>query len=215
MRLFLSSQDLGNYPKVFAKLVGTNKKVAYIKNAQDDSSESERSLGLTEKKQMFNKLGLEFEELDLRKYFGRLSQLEAKLSEFGAVWCAGGNTFILRRAMKSSGFDELIIKRLNEDSIVYGGSSAGSCVTAPSLDGIQHGDRPGPDSVPVNYPDKATIWEGLNLVPFMVVPHCDSDWFKEEAENSIKHLQAYNISFKPLKDGQVIVINGNKEELLP
>ncbi len=154
------------------------------------------------------------EELDLRMYFGKTKELEETLTGFGAVWCAGGNTFILRRAMKASGLDKLLIKRLNEDSIVYGGSSAGSCVTAPSLDGIQHGDRPGPDVVPHNYPDKATVWEGLNLVPYMIVPHCDSDWFKEEAENSIKHLKEHNIAFKALKDGQVIVINGDTEELL-
>lgn len=32
--------------------------------------------------------------------------LEAKLKEFGLVWAVGGNTFLLRRAMRQSGFDE-------------------------------------------------------------------------------------------------------------
>ena len=214
MRLFLSSQDLGNYPEVAARLAGKNKRAAYIKNAQDDSPLQERNFSTPEKKKMFEAAGLHLEEIDLRDYFGSPEKLEAKLSTFGSIWSAGGNTFILRRAMKASGLDKILKKLLKEDKILYGGWSAGACIAAPSLHGIEYGDRPQPDVVPKNYPIKQTIWEGLNLVPFMIVPHCGSDWFGKEADKSIKYFKKHKIPYKPLEDGQVIVIDGKKTEFL-
>lgn len=214
MRLFLSSQDLGNYPNVAAKLAGKNKKAAYIKNAQDDLLPEERNFSTPEKKKMFEDAGFEFEEIDLRDYFGKPEKLLNLLSNFGSFWSSGGNTFILRRAMAASGLDEILKNLLSEDKILYGGWSAGACVTAPSLRGIEYGDRPQPDIVPRNYPNKKIIWGGLNLVPFMIVPHYKSDWFGKEANKSIEYFKKHKIEYTSLKDGQVIVVNGKKVEFL-
>lgn len=214
MRLFLSSQDLGNYPEVAAKLAGSNKKIAFIKNAQDDKSPKERNLSTPFKKQMFEAAGFDFHELDLRDYFGKPAELEEELSSFGAVWCSGGDTYILRRAMRLSGLDDLLVHLLTKDKIMYGGTSAGSAIIAPSLHGSEFGDRPEPEAVPEDYPDKETIWEGLNLVSFSVVPHYKSDWFGEDADRSIEYFKKHNIPYKVLRDGQVFVIDGEKEELL-
>ncbi|MBI2592359.1 Type 1 glutamine amidotransferase-like domain-containing protein [Candidatus Saccharibacteria bacterium] len=214
MRLFLSSQDFGNYPEVAAKLAGKNKKAAYIKNAQDDLPPKERNFSTPEKKKMFEAAGFEFEELDLRDYFGEPDKLLNKLGNFGSFWSSGGNTFILRRAMKASGLDEVFQKLLKEDKIMYGGWSAGACVAAPSLHGIEYGDRPQPNVVPKNYPIKDTIWEGLNLVPFMVVPHYKSDWFGAEADRSLTYFKRHKIPCRPLQDGQVIVVSDRKVEFL-
>src|SRR3990167_1920870 len=113
MRLFLSSQDFGDYPEVAAKLAGRNRKAAYVKNAQDDKPD-ERDLSTPEKKLMFEAAGFEFEEIDLRNYFGKSKDLLNKLSNFGSFWSSGGNTFILRRAMKASGLDEILKQLLKE-----------------------------------------------------------------------------------------------------
>lgn len=213
MRLFLSSQDFGNYPEVLVKLMGQNKKAAFIANAMDDQPEY-RDSTLSNKLKEFRSIGLDAENLDLRDYFGKKNSLEKKLENYGLVWARGGNTFILRRAMAFSGFDEIIKDKLKKDELVYGGSSAGSCVAAKSLKGIDKGDRPNPDVVPESYPDKQTIWNGLGLVNFMLVPHCGSEWFASEADESIKYLKAHHFPYKALKDGQVIVVHGDKEELL-
>lgn len=214
MRLFLSSQDFGNYPEVAAKLAGKNKKAAYIKNAQDDLPPEQRNWSTPEKKKMFEAAGFKFEEIDLRDYFGKSKELAEKLSEYGSFWSSGGNTFILRRAFAASGLDKILTDLLKRDKILYGGWSAGACITAPSLHGIEYGDRPQPDAVPDNYPIKETIWYGLDLVPFMIVPHCKSDWFGREADKSIRYFQRHKIAHKPLEDGQVIVMNGKKVEFL-
>lgn len=214
MRLFLSSQDLGNYADVAFKMCGPGKKVACILNAQDDVSSEERTDKLTRKRAMFEEAGFSFQELDLRNYFSKQTKLKPILKDFDFIWVNGGNTFILRRAMQASGFDTLIKELLAKDQIMYGGSSAGSCVCAPSLRGIDVGDRPHPDAVPDNYPNKEIIWDGLNLVPFMIVPHCDQDWFRESANESIKALEALGIEHIPLNDGEVVIIKDGKHEML-
>lgn len=214
MRLFLSSQDFGNHADTAVRMTGSNKKALFIKNAQDDKPPEERNFSNPQKKQMFEKAGFKFEMIDLRDYFGKEKELENKVSQAGSFWSSGGNTFILRRAMAASGLDNILKKLLAEDKILYGGWSAGACVAAPSLHGIEYGDRPQPDVVPNNYPIKETIWDGLNLVSFMIVPHCNSDWFGQEADRSINYLKEHTVPYKQLEDGQVIVINGDKEEFL-
>ncbi len=214
MRLFLSSQDLGNFGSVAVEMAGQNKKLAYIKNSQDNLPEGERNFTTPERKQRFEKLGFVFEELDLREYFGKHDKLREVLSGFGAVMCAGGNTFILRRAMKESGFDNIIKDMLNEDKILYGGWSAGACVTAHSLKELARGDLPGSEVVPDSYPSKETIWEGLGLVNFTIVPHCDMDWFKDDARKIISNLESTGKRYYALNDGEVIIVKGKKVEVL-
>ena len=214
MSLFLSSQDLGKHAHKAAQLAGVNKKAAFIRNAQDALPEAERNFTTPEKKAMFEKAGFTFEEIDLRDYFGKPKALEQRLSDFGSVWCAGGNTFILRRAMKASGLDVLLVELLRKDKILYGGWSAGACITAASLYGLDTGDRAEPEVVPDNYPDKETIWKGLGLVSFVVVPHCDQAWFKQDAKTWITYLKQHHRPYKPLNDGQVVIVDGDTIETL-
>lgn len=214
MRLFLSSQDFGNYADVAVKMMGPNKHAIFIKNAQDDRPPEDRNKSTPEKKKMFEAAGFEFEEIDLRDYFNDHDGLRKKLESAGSFWSSGGNTFILRRVMKASRADEILKKLLAEDKILYGGWSAGACITAKSLDGLQYGDRPQPDVVPANYPIKETIWEGLGLVDFAIVPHYKSTWFGEEADQCIAHLKKKNLPYKILEDGQVVVVEGESLRLL-
>ena len=69
-------------------------------------------------------IGLFPEELDLRSSFGKVADLEKRLDEFGYLWVAGGNTFVLRRAFSSSGLDSILHRKLHEDDFVYSGYSA-------------------------------------------------------------------------------------------
>src|SRR6266550_3823342 len=108
MRLFLSSENLGNYPDEFVKLVGPNKKLAFVENAKDDWSGKDRANKVNEHLDQFEGLGFKVFELDLRQYFGKPKELEKILKKCGGIFIAGGNTFILRRAMSYSGADKLL-----------------------------------------------------------------------------------------------------------
>ena len=112
MKLYLSSYHLGNNPEKLTELIGNNKKIAVIANSRDYEDREEKT-----KLEFHNliQLGLLPEELDLRDYFGKQKDLSKKINNYGAVWVLGGNTFILRRAMAQSGFDE-ILKQKNKDN---------------------------------------------------------------------------------------------------
>lgn len=216
MRLFLSSQDLGDYAHVAKKMAGGNNKALFIKNAQDHYPDEQRNFSNPLKQKMFEDAGFEFEYLDLRDYFGKKQELVKKLKTAGSFWSSGGNTFILRRAMKASGFDEIISRMLKNDEIMYGGWSAGSCVLADRLDCVKFGDDSRGIIVPSNYPAEVrdTIWEGLGLIEFIPIPHCETEWFIQDAKRTIEYAERHGLSYKKLNDGQVYIIDGDKQELL-
>lgn len=215
MRLFLSSQDLGNYLEVAAKLAGTNKKAAYVKNSQDDLPPEERNFSTPEKKKMFESAGFEFEELDLRDYFGKSEKLLNKLSSFGSFWSAGGNVFVLRRAFAASGLDKILVELLQRDKILYGGWSAGAMIMTPDLRGADWSEEDRPHIIPKGYDrNHKVIWKGLGLVPFYIVPHFGNPKFGDGPQKMIDYYKKYKLPHYVLKDGQVVVVNGDKEEFL-
>jgi dipeptidase E len=216
MRLFLSSQDLGDYGQKAAKLAGSNRRAAYIKNAQDDKPPEERNFSTPEKKKMFLEAGFDyFEEIDLRDYFGQPDNLLNKLSKFGSLWGAGGNVFVLRRAFAASGLDNILINLLKEDKILYGGWSAGAMIMSPDLKGADWTEEDRPHLIPRGYDQKQkVIWDGLNQVPFYIAPHFGNPIFEHGPQAMIDYYESRNLPHKVLKDGQVIVVDGDKTEFL-
>lgn len=206
MKMYLSSYRIGNNPERLVELIGVNNKIAVIPNALDFSNEiDKRNAGVQREIDDLNNLGLQAEEVDLRKYFNKPDELEHKLSEFGAVWARGGNTFVLRRAFKESGMDTWLIKQKNNKEFVYAGYSAGVCVLSPSLKGIELVDDP---SVVGEGYTKETIWEGLGLIDFAFAPHFESPGHPETVAVS-KEVDFYKqagIKYRALHDGEVIVI---------
>ncbi len=164
---------------------------------------------------MFEAVGFEFEELDLRDYFGEKEKLHDKLSNFGSFWSAGGNVFVLRRAFAASGLDEILIDLLKEDKILYGGWSAGAMIMTPDLRGADWSEEDRPHIIPKGYDqNQKIIWRGLGLVPFCIVPHFGNPIFGEGPQKMIDYYKSHKLPHKVLRDGQVIVINGDKEDFL-
>jgi len=211
MRLFLSSQGITPHAEALLRLVGANRKTAFINNAKDDIDPAERAAHTQQKLVDYTAYGLEPFELDLRNYFTDNSRLIDVLKGVGLVWLSGGNTFILRRALAQSGLDKWLVANLKNDTVAYGGSSAGAIIPTPSLHGTEHGDEP--NSVPAGY-SSDIIWEGLNLVPFYVIPHYDSDWFGGDAAAMERHMKNEQLTYNLLRDGEAIVVNGDETELL-
>jgi dipeptidase E len=160
-------------------------------------------------------LGFRATELDLRRYFvnrDRERDLGALLAACGLVWVRGGNSFVLRRAMKASGFDRVIRGLLEEDAIVYGGFSAAIAVLTPSLHGVDLVDDP--NLVPVGY-DPAIVWEGLGLLSYAVAPHYKSEHPESAAmESVVQYYVDRRVPFRVLRDGEVIVVQGGREEVV-
>src|SRR3954467_480429 len=115
MRLYLSSFDLGDRPEELVALCHSGRRAAIIVNALDHRPEG-RTVWLKRQTDKLISLGFKVIELDLRSFFGASDKLERFLSEIDVTWINGGNAFILRRAMKQSGFDILIKGALARDS---------------------------------------------------------------------------------------------------
>lgn len=211
MRLFLSSYKLGNKPDELPALVGDNKRTAIIMNSQDAKTPESRAERLQQEIDALAALGLKPEELDLRQYFGKSAELKELIKSFGLVWVRGGNVFILRKAFKQSGFDAIITDLLKNDQIAYGGYSAGVCVLAPSLQGIELVDPK--DEIAEGY-DTEVVWDGLGILGYAVAPHYKSDHPESDDINKcVEYFADNHVLFKTLRDGESIVINGDTEKI--
>jgi dipeptidase E len=215
MRMYLSSFRLGRYANVLTEMIGSNLRAAMIENALDYIPVSARKKYAEDVydpiKEMAER-GVSAEYLDLRDYFGEPTRLKLALKEFGLVWVLGGNSFLLLKAMKLSGFDEILRNALSNDELVYGGFSAGAVVMTPTLDGIHLMDDP---NLSVDgYPDEVD-WRGLALFPECIVPHFASPHPEAEAaERAAFYMKQQAIPHVKLRDGEVIVVRGGKTEIL-
>jgi dipeptidase E len=215
MRAYLSSFRLGNQPRRLVELVRDRNRAAVVLNACDLLSDEERRMRAHQEVAALQALGFSATELDLRPYFTNRDperELGTLLAAHGLVWVRGGNSFVLRRAMKASGFDRVIRDLLEDDAIVYGGFSAAIAVVTPSLHGVDLVDDP--NSVPVGY-DPAIVWEGLGLLPYAIAPHYKSEHPESAAmESVVQYYIDRRVPFRVLRDGEVIVVQGGREEIV-
>lgn len=206
MKFYLSSYKLGNEIAKLKELIpAENKKTAYISNALDFSDDLERRKKSEQSDiEQLKELNLDIEIIDLRNYFNKQSDLKEELAKFGVIWVRGGNLFVLRQAMKLSGFDNILKNLIERSNILYGGYSAGVCVLAPTLKGMDLVDDP----TAKPYGDKSkVIWDGLGILSYSIIPHYRSDHPESKnAEKAVEYMIENKILFKALKDGEVIII---------
>jgi dipeptidase E len=213
MRLYLSSERLGERAGALLAMV-QGQRVAIIANGYDSSSAMAREIYRAEiydPMAEFRALGFVPDEIDLRAHFGDIESLRQRLVPYDLVWVMGGNSFVLRRAMKQSGFDTIIRERLEADSIAYGGYAAGAVVAGPTLRGLELMDDP--FELPEGY-DEPLVWTGLGLTPFAIVPHYRSAHPEAAAaEKVVSYMRARRTRYRALSDGEVIVQTDNLERL--
>jgi dipeptidase E len=209
MRLYLSSFRNGNKPDELLRLLGDRRRTAVINNAADFVSPEERHDKALDELDRLKSIGLEPTDIDLREYFGKSEDLRSKLATFDLIWARGGNCFVLRRAFKMSGADQIITDLLNEDKVVFGGYSAGIDMLTPSLHGAELVDDM--NAIPDGY-ESEIIWDGLNLVPYAIAPHFKSDHPESaDIDKSIEYLIDSHIPFIALRDGEAIVVDGIRQ----
>jgi dipeptidase E len=212
MRLFLSSYRAGRHDKDLQKFVGKIDKVAVITNAKDYKSPGEKRISLDDNFSWWSSIGLEPTEIDLRPYFHK-DGAEKLLEKQPFVWLAGGNVFLLRRALRYSGIDKFLGDAVLKNEIVLGGESAGAIIMGPTLKYSEtEEDEDSPNYVPKPY-EKEVIWEGLDLISYVPVPHYKTLGYIGINEY-IANLEKEKIPHKKMTDDQAIIIRGLKEEFL-
>jgi len=207
MKYYLSSYKLGNELKKLQSLIKqTSGKFGYIPNALDFSNSDPEWKKKYIKADMddLSANGAEIELLDLKDYFGNEKTLQIKLLSLGGVYVSGGNTFVLRQAMKVSGFDVIFHELSKRDDFLYIGYSAGCCLLAKTLKYYAITDN----SKDFPYQQiKETIWDGLGVLDFIFEPHYDSDHPESAStDKEINKLIDDKVLFKAYRDGEVLVI---------
>lgn len=206
MKYYLSSYKFGDSVQELKRLQPANKKLGHINNARDwVGADPKRAVAHQLKEMAFlDELGFQSEALDLKTYFGKAEALQEKLNSLGAIWVSGGNTFVLRQAMKLSGFDQFFPTLMARKDFLYGGYSAGICVLSDTLKPIDIVDDPN------NFPYQEihqAIYEGLGVFNYSFMPHYDSDHFESEAiGKEIQRCIDNKWLFKALRDGDVLII---------
>jgi dipeptidase E len=213
MRLYLSSFRTGRRADLLADLVlrtGRPPTVSVIANAIDEW-ELRRAEGVALELRQLSALGLDPVELDLRAYRTDPAALATRLEECAALWVRGGNVFVLRTAMARCGADRLLVDLLADDALVYAGYSAGACVLAPSLCGLETCDDA--DAVRRLY-GADPVWDGLAVLDRAVVPHLGSPDHPETGllgAVAAEYRRA-GVPYWGLRDGQALVVDGCVED---
>lgn len=203
MLLYISSYRLGNRTDVLQKWIKTHdNRMALITSARDGYPDSERkTASIHTDVAALQALGFNVARLSLRDYFANPTRLKEAIAPYRAFFAIGGNTFILRQAMLLSGFETLIREYAYQDSYLYGGYSAGICVLAPSLRGLDLVDDP--DADPYQHP---AVYTGLGLIDYLPVPHYRSDHPESRlVEDVVDYLKKNHIQYRTLHDGEVIL----------
>jgi dipeptidase E len=205
MKFYLSSYRIPTPEKLFA-LVGKPPeltKTAVIPNAKDYYSERARAVKLRETIEYLAGLGLDASVIDLREH-KNANELQKLLNSYDLLWVSGGNTFCLRDEMRKSGFDK-IVGELMKGGLVYAGDSAGACITGPTLKGVESADNP--------EFTESIIWEGLGLLPDIILPHADNPTFADDVQ-AAREVHKNNPNLLELTDAQALIIDGDKREVV-
>ncbi len=207
MRLYLSSWRLGSDPAALLGLLrdAGPARVAVVGNALDAAAPDVRRDGVAREVAALGGLGLRARELDLRDHVGTPDRLEEALDGVAMVWLRGGNVFVLRHALALSGADTVLAARVRAGSLVWAGYSAGACVLAPSLRGLELIDDPA--AVRESW-RAGPRWSGLGLLPYAIVPHYRSDHPESAAAGAAAaHYRAHGVPHRTLRDGEAVVVD--------
>ncbi|MEU5881201.1 Type 1 glutamine amidotransferase-like domain-containing protein [Spirillospora sp. NPDC047279] len=207
--MYLSSWRVGDHPERLLGLLErpAGARTAVIANAVDALADGERRVAVEREMEALSALGLRPVEVDLRTFFGQDPRRVADvLRGFPLLWARGGNVFVLRHALGRSGADRAIVELLREDAIVYAGYSAGACVLAPELNGLERCDDP--HAVHTAYGAQARF-DGLAVLDHVVVPHVGSPGHPESEilDAVAERYRVRGVAHRTMRDGQAIVIN--------
>jgi len=195
MKIILAS-DLTFLLKYGYDLTGISKsemKIGYITTA----SKGSRDTAFLEKvKNAMRENGIGFEEIDIE------GKSKDELLNFfknkNIIHIEGGNTFYLLKAIRESGFAE-ILKELLSVGKIYIGTSAGAYIMCPTIE-VANWNETGRDRFGLE------DFSALNYVPFVLKVH-----YKDEMENVVKEkMKTLKYPLRILRDGQGILIENGE-----
>ena len=194
MKIILAS-DLSFLLKYGYDLTGISKenmKIGYITTAGTVA----RSPFLENVKSTIRKEGYYFEEFDIE---GKThDQMRDFFKDKNVIHVEGGNTFYLLKAVRESGFADVLKEELNLGK-VYIGTSAGAYIMCPTIE-VSSWNENGVERSGVS------DFAALHYAPFVLKVH-----YKDEMSEKIKEkIPALKYPLRILRDGQGIFFEDGK-----
>lgn len=193
-RIFLASKSLSALP-VFLSGDTNDVRLLFVATA---ANVYDNPTWVEDDRQALTGMGIRLVEFDLDGV--RMDDCVRALHEVNGVYIAGGNTFYLLAAIRSSGFSDALSQR---PDLMFIGSSAGAVVAASDIAYVS----------PIDDASKAPNLEstrGLSLVDFKPLPHFDNKSWREKLD----HIAATEGSVIPLRDDQAIIVRNGEVSLV-
>lgn len=175
----------------------TELKVAYIPTAGDLYQEK---FFVEADKEKLLSMGFSVIRVDLKNK--KIHELRSELQDIDLILVAGGNTFYLMDQIKKSGFD-VLLPELLERGVIYIGSSAGSIICCPTLEGGKRFD----DFTAA--PDLANF-DGMNLLHSVIIPHAQKEKYRDRITLAQTELKEMGYETLALTDDEAIIVNGEE-----
>lgn len=203
MKLYLASYAMVSMAKII-KHEGRDfagKKAIFIPTAGDpydnkDFVEADRIA--------LEKYGLDIVEMDIKNK--NEEEIRKAIVGAGIVLVAGGDTFYLMEKLKESRADK-IIKEFVERGGIYIGSSAGSIICCPTIEGAEDFDDP-------NLAPKLENFDGLGVFQDVIIPHAQKEKYFERIRKTTERLESKGYKVYPLTDNDVLFFDGDSCEIL-
>ena len=150
------------------------------------------------------KYGFEVTDLDLKNK--TKEEIDESLALADILLVAGGDTFYLMEKLKKSGADRAIKNFINRGGI-YIGSSAGSIVCCPTIEGAEKFDNP--KLVP-----NLENFNGMGIFNEVVIPHTHKEKYFERVKEATEKLASKGFKVHHLTDNDVLFFDGINSILL-
>ena len=145
------------------------------------------------------KYGLDVVEMDIKNK----NEEEIRKAIVGAdiVLVAGGDTFYLMAKLKENGADK-VIKDFIEKNGIYIGSSAGSIICCPTIEGAEEFDNP-------NLAKELDNFDGMGVFKDVIIPHTQKEKYFERIRRATERLESKGYKVYPLTDDDVLFFDGD------
>ncbi len=198
MKLYLASYAMVTMAKIIKHeeydFVG--KKAIFIPTAGDPYDNKDF---VEADKIALEKYGFDVVEMDVKNK--NEEEIRKTIDGAGVVLVAGGDTFYLMEKLKESGADK-VIKEFIEKNGAYIGSSAGSIVCCPTIEGAEEFDDP-------SLAPKLDNFDGMGVFKDVIIPHAHKEKYFERIKKATGKLELKEYKVYPLTDDDVLFFDGS------
>ena len=197
MKLYLASYAMVTMTKIIEHegLDPVGKKAIFIPTAGDPY---DNRVFVEADKLALEKYGLNVVEMDVKNKDEE--EIRKAIDGADVVLVAGGDTFYLMEKLKESGADK-IIKDFIEKNGVYIGSSAGSIICCPTIEGAEEFDDP-------SLAPRLDNFDGMGVFKDVIIPHTHKEKYFERVKRATQKLESKGYKVHPLTDDDVLFFDG-------